>query len=167
MLETMALRDVLTVATLLTVGLSALGTPLSEQECVVHPLSPEVVQQLLAGTNATIRHMQEIKSLLRAPRGSGDRLDVAETADVLQHHISAEILFMLLTKLDKEQTRYTQELEQVKEEMRALERRNSGGASDLPSRPQEPPPVHVTPGGITPPRAALPRDDTCYPPSDW
>lgn len=116
-----------TVATLLVLGLRpVVGTPLAENQCVVHQLDSLVVHQLLAYTNATLRHIQEVKSQIG---GSSDRLDVGENTDgPLSAGFSSRLLVMLVNKLETEQTRQSQEIARLSEQVRALSGQNTDGS---------------------------------------
>lgn len=117
----------LVAMTLLALGVrAAQDTPVTENTCIVHPLSSEVLHQLLADTNATLRHMQDLKLLL----GSHQRLDVPESMDAPASGGSTALLLLLLSNLETEQNRQGQEIERLNEQVRTLSGQNTDGSNN-------------------------------------
>ncbi|KAG7170510.1 Ficolin-2-like 4 [Homarus americanus] len=125
----MVLRGVLVVVLLvLRLGPSH-GTPLMEEnESVAHHLSPEVVQQLLAVTNNTLHHVQDVKSLLTPIQENQASVDVSGSAGgVLRRDISMQLLLLLL---ETEQVRHSRVLEQVSQQMRGVGGRDTATSGE-------------------------------------
>ncbi|KAG7159737.1 fibrinogen C domain-containing protein 1-A-like [Homarus americanus] len=126
----MVLRGVLVVTVLLVLNLGpSHGTPLMEEnESVAHHLSPEVVQQLLAVTNNTLHHVQDVKSLLTPLQENQASVDVSgSAAGVLRRDISMQLLLLLL---ETEQVRHSRVLEQVSQQMRGVGGRDTATSGE-------------------------------------
>ncbi|XP_042227349.1 uncharacterized protein LOC121869844 isoform X2 [Homarus americanus] len=125
----MVLRGVLVVVLLVLRLGPSYGTPLMEEnESVAHHLSPEVVQQLLAVTNNTLHHVQDVKSLLTPIQEHQASVEVSGSAGgVLRRDISMQILLLLL---ETEQVRHSRVLEQVSQQMRGVGGRDTATSGE-------------------------------------
>nr|ADM89629.1 ficolin-like protein 2 [Pacifastacus leniusculus] len=104
----MALMRLFVAATLLLASPSPSSGTQAHSECEEHPVTKDVVQQLLAYTGATLSLVQDITSSFTQQARHPPLADGSVRRDLL-----AELLLALFNKLEAEQTRHTREIERL------------------------------------------------------